>query len=102
MPCGASRQVLHAALIGRLHTVAPARREAIARIAGIGCAHRSLRGSHSLVGTRAPDLSLANGTRLYEALGGGWVRPRHAGHRRPGRGRGGACRARRLNGAHVG
>ncbi|WP_410098615.1 hypothetical protein [Streptomyces sp. STR69] len=29
------------------------------------------RGTHRLTGTRVPDLSLANGTRLYEALRGG-------------------------------
>ena len=62
---------LRAALIRLLRTVAPARRKAVAQIAGIGYAYRSPRGSHPLVGTRAPDLSLASGTRLYEALRGG-------------------------------
>jgi 2-polyprenyl-6-methoxyphenol hydroxylase-like FAD-dependent oxidoreductase len=40
-------------------------------ISGIGIAYDRPRGSHKLVGTRAPDLSLADGRRLYEALRGG-------------------------------
>ncbi|MEV5525948.1 FAD-dependent monooxygenase [Streptomyces prunicolor] len=62
---------LRAALTTVLAHVPPARRKALGQLTGIGYTYPSPRGAHRLVGTRAPDLSLANGTRLYEALRGG-------------------------------
>ncbi|HLU56802.1 MAG TPA: FAD-dependent oxidoreductase [Pseudonocardia sp.] len=41
------------------------------RQSGIGIAYGRPRGAHRLVGTRAPDVTAADGTRLYEALRGG-------------------------------
>ncbi|GAA5138372.1 FAD-dependent monooxygenase [Pseudonocardia adelaidensis] len=38
---------------------------------GIGIAYGRRRGEHRLVGTRAPDVTALDGTRLYEALRGG-------------------------------
>jgi 2-polyprenyl-6-methoxyphenol hydroxylase-like FAD-dependent oxidoreductase len=62
---------LRAALTAVLDKMPPARRKAIAQLTGIGYAYPAPRGSHHLVGTRAPDVSLADGGRLYEALRGG-------------------------------
>ncbi|MET8248460.1 FAD-dependent monooxygenase [Streptomyces sp. NPDC005202] len=62
---------LRAALTTVLTTVAPARRRAVGQITGIGYRYASPRGSHRLVGTRVPDVALAGGGRLYEALRGG-------------------------------
>jgi 2-polyprenyl-6-methoxyphenol hydroxylase-like FAD-dependent oxidoreductase len=46
-------------------------RKAAGQISGIGVAYRTPRGARKPVGTRAPDVLLSDGTRLYEALGGG-------------------------------
>ncbi|WP_344453749.1 aromatic-ring hydroxylase C-terminal domain-containing protein [Actinomadura kijaniata] len=67
------------------------------RISGVGFAYRAPAGAHRLVGTRAPDVRLAGGGGLYEALRGGrfvlvgdadvtgWEdRVRVAGHAGPG------------------
>jgi hypothetical protein len=51
--------------------VPPARRRALGQLTGIGYTYPSPRGAHRLVGTRAPDVTFADGTRLYEALRGG-------------------------------
>ncbi|MBZ9644743.1 FAD-dependent monooxygenase [Streptomyces sp. PSKA30] len=48
----------------------PAQRKALAQISGIGYKYAAPRGSHSLTGTRIPDVTLKSG-RLYEALRGG-------------------------------
>lgn len=54
--------------------VAPVRRRALGMVTGLGIGYRPPRGSHRLAGSRAPDLTLADGRRLYEALrGGGFV-----------------------------
>ncbi|WP_030455818.1 FAD-dependent oxidoreductase [Herbidospora cretacea] len=41
------------------------------QISGVGYTYPAPRGAHPLVGTRAPDVVLADGSRLYEALRGG-------------------------------
>ncbi|MEU3788928.1 FAD-dependent monooxygenase [Streptomyces fructofermentans] len=53
-----------------LDHVGPARTRMLGRITGIGYAYPAPRGSHPLVGRRAPDVALRDG-RLYEALRGG-------------------------------
>ena len=62
---------LRAALTTVLDHVPPARRKALGQLTGIGHTYPAPRGAHRLAGTRAPDISLTNGTRLYEALRGG-------------------------------
>ncbi|NDK29123.1 FAD-dependent oxidoreductase [Streptomyces sp. TR1341] len=57
-----------AALTGLVSNVGPARRKATAQVTGIGYRYPAPRGSHPLTGTRVPDVRLADGTRLYEAL----------------------------------
>jgi hypothetical protein len=46
-------------------------RRAAGTVSGIGLSYPRPRGSHPLVGRRAPDLPLAGGGRLYEALRAG-------------------------------
>ncbi|KOU67311.1 FAD-dependent oxidoreductase [Streptomyces sp. MMG1533] len=60
-----------AALTSFLNGVAPARRKVAGKITGIGYKYEAPRGSHRLTGTRVPDVALAGGGRLYEALRGG-------------------------------
>lgn len=62
---------LRAALTTVLDRVAPARRRMIGQVTGVGFRYAAPRGSHRLTGTRAPDVALADGGRLYEALRGG-------------------------------
>ncbi|MGW0082965.1 FAD-dependent monooxygenase [Streptomyces sp. NPDC003393] len=62
---------LRAALVTFLGLCGPARRKVAGRISGVGFHYAAPRGSHRLVGTRVPDLALAGGGRLYEALRGG-------------------------------
>ncbi|MEU1179237.1 FAD-dependent monooxygenase [Streptomyces sp. NPDC005820] len=62
---------LRAGLTAFLNTAAPARRRAVGQITGIGYRYPAPRGAHRLTGTRVPDLALAGGGRLYEALRGG-------------------------------
>ncbi|MBA8952776.1 FAD-dependent monooxygenase [Actinomadura namibiensis] len=85
-------------LLGQGALAVPAvRARAAGRISGVGFAYRAPAGAHRLVGTRAPDVRLAGGGRLYEALRGGrfvlvgdadvtgWEdRVRVAGHAGPG------------------
>ncbi|MER8116523.1 FAD-dependent monooxygenase [Streptomyces sp. NPDC094031] len=59
------------ALTGLVSTVGPVRRKAAAQVTGIGYRYPAPRGAHPLTGTRVPDVRLAGGTRLYEALRGG-------------------------------
>ncbi|MBX7546818.1 FAD-dependent monooxygenase [Streptomyces sp. NPDC088560] len=54
-----------------LNTVGPARRALAAQVTGIGYRYPAPRGAHRLTGTRVPDVALAGGGRLYEALRGG-------------------------------
>ncbi|OIJ95897.1 FAD-dependent monooxygenase [Streptomyces monashensis] len=54
-----------------LNAVGPARRALAAQVTGIGYRYPAPRGAHRLTGTRVPDVALAGGGRLYEALRGG-------------------------------
>ncbi|MFH8345822.1 FAD-dependent oxidoreductase [Streptomyces sp. NPDC018045] len=70
----APTRALRAVLARLLNTVPPLADRVMASISGVGIAYRADRGAHPLVGKRAPDLRLAGGTRLYEALrAGGFV-----------------------------
>lgn len=62
---------LRAAVTSLLDHVGPVRRRVIGRITGVGFRYPAPRGSHRLTGTRVPDVALAGGGRLYEALRGG-------------------------------
>ncbi|MDI3408860.1 FAD-dependent oxidoreductase [Streptomyces cavernicola] len=65
---------LRSLLTAVLKHVRPAREKALGQITGIGYAYAAPRGTHPLVGHRAPDLALAEspaGTRLHEALRAG-------------------------------
>ncbi|WP_306323106.1 MULTISPECIES: FAD-dependent monooxygenase [unclassified Streptomyces] len=46
----------------------PARSRAVGQVTGLGFAYAAPRGAHRLVGKRVPDVRLADGGRLYEAL----------------------------------
>ncbi|WP_020136111.1 FAD-dependent monooxygenase [Streptomyces sp. 351MFTsu5.1] len=59
---------LRAALTTVLSRVAPARRRMLGRLTGIGYKYAAPRTAHPLTGTRAPDVPLAGGGRLYESL----------------------------------
>ncbi|MET7284527.1 FAD-dependent monooxygenase [Streptomyces sp. NPDC005573] len=59
------------ALVAFLGAVAPVRRKAMGQVTGIGYRYPAPRGAHRLTGTRVPDVALAGGGRLYEALRGG-------------------------------
>ncbi|MCH0569971.1 FAD-dependent monooxygenase [Streptomyces sp. MUM 136J] len=59
---------LRSALTEFLDHAAPARRRALGQITGLGYRYPAPRGAHRLTGTRVPDVALADGTRLYEAL----------------------------------
>ncbi|MEQ8145984.1 FAD-dependent monooxygenase [Streptomyces sp. OP7] len=54
-----------------VNAAAPARAKALAQLTGIGYRYPAPRGAHRLVGTRAPDVGLGSGQRLYETLRGG-------------------------------
>ena len=60
-----------AALTAFLQAVGPARRRVAGQVTGIGFRYPAPRGAHPLTGTRVPDVALAGGSRLYEALRGG-------------------------------
>ncbi|MGW3174072.1 FAD-dependent monooxygenase [Streptomyces sp. NPDC001153] len=60
-----------AALTTFLNAVGPARRKVAGQVTGIGYRYPAPRGAHRLTGTRVPDVALAGGGRLYEALRGG-------------------------------
>ncbi|MGW4567275.1 FAD-dependent monooxygenase [Streptomyces sp. NPDC004561] len=60
-----------AALTTFLNAVGPARRKVAGQVTGLGYRYPAPRGAHRLTGTRVPDVRLAGGTRLYEALRGG-------------------------------
>ncbi|MGW5124841.1 FAD-dependent monooxygenase [Streptomyces sp. NPDC004069] len=62
---------LRAALATVLDKAGPVRRRAAGQLTGIGYRYAAPRGAHRLVGTRVPDVALAGGGRLYEALRGG-------------------------------
>lgn len=52
--------------------IGPIARRITGQLSGIGVRYPRPRGAHRLVGTRAPDIALRNGTRLYQALRSGW------------------------------
>ncbi|MEU0389550.1 FAD-dependent monooxygenase [Streptomyces chartreusis] len=54
-----------------LDTVGPARRKALGQVTGIGYRYPAPRGSHRFTGLRVPDVALAGGGRLHEAMRGG-------------------------------
>ncbi|MDO0927691.1 FAD-dependent monooxygenase [Streptomyces sp. TG1A-8] len=60
-----------AGLTAVLGAVGPARRALAAQVTGIGYRYPAPRGAHRLTGTRVPDVALAGGGRLHEALRGG-------------------------------
>ncbi|MBY8841161.1 FAD-dependent monooxygenase [Streptomyces sp. SP2-10] len=60
-----------AALTTLLDTVGPARRKVAGQITGVGYRYPAPRGAHRLTGARIPDVPLAGGGRLHEALRGG-------------------------------
>ena len=62
---------MRAVLIAALRVVRPARSRFAGQVSGIGYAYRAPRGSHPLTGRRVPDVRLAGGGRLHEALRGG-------------------------------
>ncbi|MFI1070626.1 FAD-dependent monooxygenase [Streptomyces puniciscabiei] len=60
-----------AALTAFLNAVGPARRKVAGQVTGVGYRYPAPRGAHRLTGTRVPDVALADGGRLHEALRGG-------------------------------
>ncbi|WP_316772824.1 FAD-dependent monooxygenase [Streptomyces sasae] len=62
---------VRAALATVLGRLAPARRRVLGQITGVGYRYPAPRSAHRLTGARVPDLALAGGGRLYEALRGG-------------------------------
>ncbi|MGX4692204.1 FAD-dependent monooxygenase [Streptomyces sp. JNUCC 63] len=62
---------LRVVLVTVLDRVGPVRRRAAGQVTGIGYRYTAPRGAHRLVGARVPDVALAGGGRLYEALRGG-------------------------------
>ncbi|MFF4485053.1 FAD-dependent monooxygenase [Streptomyces sp. NPDC001544] len=62
---------LRGALTAFLGVVGPARRKAVAQVTGLGYHYGAPRGAHRLTGTRVPDVRLADGGRLHQALRGG-------------------------------
>ncbi|MFH8403181.1 FAD-dependent monooxygenase [Streptomyces sp. NPDC018019] len=67
----APQRALRALAAQVLNSAPPLADRAIGMISGISISYGAERGAHPLVGKRAPDLRLAGGTRLYEALRGG-------------------------------
>ncbi|AIR98423.1 FAD-dependent monooxygenase [Streptomyces glaucescens] len=66
-PTAVALRAATAALAG---LAGPVRRRVLGRITGIGYRYPAPRGAHPLTGARVPDLRLADGTRLHEALRG--------------------------------
>jgi hypothetical protein len=62
---------LRTAFAALLDTVGPARRKALGQVTGIGYRYPAPRGSHRFTGLRVPDVALAGGGRLHEAMRGG-------------------------------
>ncbi|MEU0244652.1 FAD-dependent monooxygenase [Streptomyces sp. NPDC006235] len=62
---------LRTAFAAFLDTVGPARRKALGQVTGIGYRYPAPRGSHRFTGHRVPDVALAGGGRLHEAMRGG-------------------------------
>ncbi|MEV0368668.1 FAD-dependent monooxygenase [Streptomyces sp. NPDC050636] len=64
-PVGRAARAVAAQLVNRLR---PLSRRAIRTLSGIGISYPAGRGAHPLAGRRAPDVRLADGSRLYELL----------------------------------
>ncbi|MBT2411951.1 FAD-dependent monooxygenase [Streptomyces sp. ISL-12] len=64
-------RALRSAAVTALDHAAPVRRRVVGQIAGVGYRYDAPRGAHRLTGRRVPDVALAGGGRLYEALRGG-------------------------------
>ena len=64
-------RTLRNALGGMALRIPPVARKATGTVSGLGFAYPAPRGAHRLAGRRAPDLDLADGSRLYEALRSG-------------------------------
>ncbi|MEU9581027.1 FAD-dependent monooxygenase [Streptomyces chilikensis] len=64
-------RALRTALLAAAGRVGPVWRRGTAMVTGIGIRYRRPRGAHRTVGARVPDVPLAGGRRLYEALRGG-------------------------------
>ncbi|OIJ90260.1 FAD-dependent monooxygenase [Streptomyces colonosanans] len=64
-------RALRAGLVTLIDHVGPVRKRAMGQLTGIGYAYAAPRGAHPLTGKRIPDVALAGGGRLYEALRGG-------------------------------
>ncbi|NLU72586.1 FAD-dependent oxidoreductase [Streptomyces sp. HNM0575] len=67
----AAGRTLRATGAGLLSRVRPLAGRAVRTVSGIAISYPAPRGSHPLAGRRAPDLPLASGSRLYEALRAG-------------------------------
>ncbi|MFD7665269.1 FAD-dependent monooxygenase [Streptomyces sp. NPDC059788] len=67
----APARALRAVAARLLNAAPPLTDRALAMISGVGISYPAGRGAHPLAGKRAPDLRLAGGTRLHEALRGG-------------------------------
>ncbi|MET8577611.1 FAD-dependent monooxygenase [Streptomyces sp. NPDC005012] len=68
---GPASRALRAAVLATADRVGPLRRRGTAMVSGVGVRYRRPRGAHRSVGARVPDVPLAGGGRLYEALRGG-------------------------------
>jgi 2-polyprenyl-6-methoxyphenol hydroxylase-like FAD-dependent oxidoreductase len=68
---GPGARLLRAAALGTVSRVGPVRRRSVAMVSGIGIRYHRPRGAHRAVGARVPDVPLAGGGRLHEALRGG-------------------------------
>ncbi|MEU7157680.1 FAD-dependent monooxygenase [Streptomyces chrestomyceticus] len=67
----APARALRASVAGLLNVTPSLADRALAQISGVGISYPAGRGDHPLTGKRVPDLRLAGGIRLYEALRGG-------------------------------
>ncbi|MEU3554990.1 FAD-dependent monooxygenase [Streptomyces fragilis] len=68
---GPAARLLRATALDTASRVGPVWRRGTAMVSGIGIRYRRPRGAHRVVGARVPDVPLAGGGRLYEALRGG-------------------------------
>ncbi|GAA1670677.1 FAD-dependent monooxygenase [Glycomyces endophyticus] len=64
-------KVVRGAVLGTAMRLEPVQHKVTGMISGIDVRYPHGRGEHRLVGTRAEDVDLADGSRLYEALRGG-------------------------------
>ncbi|GGS71976.1 FAD-dependent monooxygenase [Streptomyces griseoviridis] len=64
-------RALRSLAVAALDHAGPVQRRAAGLVTGLAYAYAAPRGAHRLTGTRVPDVALAGGGRLYEALRGG-------------------------------